>query len=449
MRERILLFSILLALLAFLYVFQNYVNTIFGLIILLCFMTLYGVYTSLALTHKKRKLKKQPIVINENYKPFVSIMIPAHNEESVIAHTVENIRNLTYKNIEIILIDDRSEDNTLEVIKSLADKFDNVKYLSRKKDAFPGKSAVLNDALVIAQGEAILVFDADATVEPDFLSKLVPNLEPEDVGAVQARKVIRNSDTNILTKCQNNEYTLDTYLQVGRDAIKGAVELRGNGELIKRKALEDIGGWNNYTITDDLDMSTRLHIKGWDVRYCLDAKVYEEGVCYIIPLFRQRRRWLEGTIRRYLEYFFQAISSKKMSLKAKLDMVVYITQFIMPLWFLFEIIIRSFKVLTYRVGIPNEIMSSAIISFAVAFGFFFAIRYSLRRYDNMKRWEAFVQASYTALYMLIIWFPMVLFICGKILFCKKDMNWGKTTHGLIVEEEQNIENSQEKDLHEV
>ena len=449
MRERILLFSILLALLAFLYVFQNYVNTIFGLIILLCFMTLYGVYTSLALTHKKRKLKKQPIVINENYKPFVSIMIPAHNEESVIAHTVENIRNLTYKNIEIILIDDRSEDNTLEVIKSLADKFDNVKYLSRKKDAFPGKSAVLNDALVIAQGEAILVFDADATVEPDFLSKLVPNLEPEDVGAVQARKVIRNSDTNILTKCQNNEYTLDTYLQVGRDAIKGAVELRGNGELIKRKALEDIGGWNNYTITADLDMSTRLHIKGWDVRYCLDAKVYEEGVCYIIPLFRQRRRWLEGTIRRYLEYFFQAISSKKMSLKAKLDMVVYITQFIMPLWFLFEIIIRSFKVLTYRVGIPNEIMSSAIISFAVAFGFFFAIRYSLRRYDNMKRWEAFVQASYTALYMLIIWFPMVLFICGKILFCKKDMNWGKTTHGLIVEEEQNIENSQEKDLHEV
>ena len=456
MRERILLFSILLALLAFLYVFQNYVNTIFGLIILLCFMTLYGVYTSLALTHKKRKLKKQPIVINENYKPFVSIMIPAHNEESVIAHTVENIRNLTYKNIEIILIDDRSEDNTLEVIKSLADKFDNVKYLSRKKDAFPGKSAVLNDALVIAQGEAILVFDADATVEPDFLSKLVPNLEPEDVGAVQARKVIRNSDTNILTKCQNNEYTLDTYLQVGRDAIKGAVELRGNGELIKRKIL--IRSCSNYIGLNEnfyriavrtSDMSTRLHIKGWDVRYCLDAKVYEEGVCYIIPLFRQRRRWLEGTIRRYLEYFFQAISSKKMSLKAKLDMVVYITQFIMPLWFLFEIIIRSFKVLTYRVGIPNEIMSSAIISFAVAFGFFFAIRYSLRRYDNMKRWEAFVQASYTALYMLIIWFPMVLFICGKILFCKKDMNWGKTTHGLIVEEEQNIENSQEKDLHEV
>ncbi|MCM1265274.1 MAG: glycosyltransferase family 2 protein [Candidatus Gastranaerophilales bacterium] len=450
MRERILLFSILIALWTFIYVFQYHVNTIWGLIILLCFMTLYGVYTSLALRHRKRKLKKQPEIINENYKPFVSIMIPAHNEESVITNTVENIRKLTYPNFEIILIDDRSEDNTLSVIKALANKYDNVKCLSRSAEAFPGKSAVLNDALVMAQGEAILVFDADATVEEDFLNKLVPNLEPEDVGAVQARKVIRNSDTNILTKCQNNEYTLDTYLQFGRDAVKGAVELRGNGELIKRKALEDIGGWNNYTITDDLDMATRLHIKGWDIRYCLDAVVYEEGVMYLVPLFRQRRRWLEGTIRRYLEYFFQAIFSKKMSLRAKLDMVIYITQFIMPLWFLFELIIRSFKALTHKgVFIHQEIMSSAIISFAVAFGFFMAIRYSLRRYDFMKRWEAFVQASYTACYMLIIWFPMVLFICGKILFCKKDMNWGKTTHGLIIEEQQHIENAQKKDLQEV
>ena len=440
MRERILLFTILGALWTFIYVFQYHVDTVKGLIILLCFMALYGMYNSLAIWHNKRKLKKNPVEPDETYMPFVSIMIPAHNEESVIAHTVKNIQNMTYRKFEIILIDDRSTDNTFSVIDELSKKYDNVLYLKREEGAFPGKSAVLNDALHLAGGEAILVFDADATVEPDFLSKLIPNLAPRDVGAVQARKVIREANTNILTKCQNNEYTLDTYLQVGSDAIKGAVELRGNGELIKREALEDIGGWNNYTITDDLDMATRLHIKGWDVRYCLDAVVYEEGVKYLVPLFRQRRRWLEGTIRRYLEYFFEAIFSPKMSLRAKLDMVVYITQFIMPLWFLFELLIRGFKLLTHKpgVGIQNELMSSVIISFAVDFGFFFAIRYSLRRYDFMKRWEAFKQASYTALYMLIIWFPMVLYICGKILFCKKDMNWGKTTHGLITEEEQNI-----------
>ena len=101
---------------------------------------------------------------------------------------------------------------------------------------------------------------------------------------------------------------------------------------------------------------------------------------------------------------------------------------------------RGFKLLTHKpgLGIHNELMSSVFISFAVAYGFFFAIRYSLRRYDNMKRWESFKHASYTAIYMLVIWFPMVLYICGKILFKKKDMRWGKTTHGLIREEEQKV-----------
>ena len=363
-------------------------------------------------------------------------MIPAHNEETVISDTVDNIMKLSYQNFEIIIIDDRSTDNTATVIKNLELKYkDKVKILIREKDAFPGKSAVLNDALKLAKGEAILVFDADATVEPDFLSKMVPCLEPADVGAVQARKVIRNGAYNLLTRCQYNEYVLDTYLQVGRDAIKGAVELRGNGELIKRQAIEDIGGWNNYTITDDLDMATRLHIKGWDVRYCPSAEVYEEGIIYLKPLFRQRRRWLEGTIRRYLEYSSEAIKSAKMSLRAKLDMIVYITQFIMPLWMILEILIRTFKALTGKGVLQNEIVSSAIIAMMAAVGFFMAIRYSLRRYDNQKRFPALVQASYTAVYMLIIWFPMVLFICGKILFCKKDLNWGKTAHGLVQEEE--------------
>ena len=268
MRERILLFIILTGLGVFLYIFQNHVNTVVGFVILCVCMVVYGLYSIAATMYQKRKMKKNPPVINEGYKPFVSVMIPAHNEEGVITETVENIRAIDYPNFEIIVIDDRSSDNTSSVILGLAEKYENVIAMVRKPDAFPGKSAVLNDALEVAKGDAILVFDADATVEPDFLNKLIPNLEPSDVGAVQARKIIRNKNVNLLTKCQNNEYTMDTHLQVGRDAVKGAVELRGNGELIKRSALEDIGGWNNYTITDDLDMSTRLHIKGWDVRFC-------------------------------------------------------------------------------------------------------------------------------------------------------------------------------------
>ena len=344
---------------------------------------------------------------------------------------------MNYENFEVIVIDDRSTDNTASIIKDLEQRYEKVTALIRSADAFPGKSAVLNDAFKLAKGEAILVFDADATVDPDFLSIMIPHLEPKDVGAVQARKVIRNKNQNLLTRCQNNEYTMDAHFQVSRDSVKGAVELRGNGELIKRQALESIDGWNNYTIVDDLDMSTRLHIKGWDIRFCLDAVVYEEGIAYIKPLFRQRRRWLEGTIRRYLEYSGAALCSKDMSPVAKIDMVAYISEFIMPMWFLIEILIRGSKVVLKDAS-PHTLYSSIFIGCIIGFGFFLAARYALRRYDFMPRLDATFEALETSIYLFIIWFPLVLFICFKILFMKKDMNWGKTAHGLVLEEEASI-----------
>lgn len=445
MKERIILFTIVFGLGIFLYIFQSYFNTVWGLAFLCTFMFIYALFMNLSYKFQSRKLQKFPPVINENYKPFVSVMIPGHNEESVIEQTVQNILNMDYENFEVIVIDDRSTDNTASVIKDLENKYDKVTALIRDKNAFPGKSAVLNDAMKIAKGEAFLVFDADATVEPDFLSKLIPHLEPKDVGAVQARKVIRNKNFNLLTRCQNNEYTMDTHFQVGRDSVKGAVELRGNGELLKRQAVEDIGGWNNFTIVDDLDMSTRLHIKGWDVRFCQDAIVYEEGIIYLWPLFRQRRRWLEGTIRRYLEHSGAALRSRDMSLRASLDMMAYISQFIMPLWLLMEILIRAFKVLA-KDAPTHTIYSSLIIGCAIGIAFFVAARYALRRYDYMPRLDAAFEAVETSIYLLIIWFPLVLFICFKILFMKKDMNWGKTAHGLVLEEEASIKAFIKKEL---
>ncbi len=441
MKERILLFFIVLGLTAFIYIFQSY--TVWGLAILVLLMAVYAIFTNIAYKIKKRKSLKNPQLKNEQYKPFVSIMIPAHNEESVISNTIETVLNLDYPNFEIIAIDDRSTDNTASVLKNLEKKYPNkVIAFIRDKNAFPGKSAVLNDALQFAKGEAILVFDADATMEPNFLTNLVYELEPKDVGAVQARKVIRNKDINILTRCQNNEMTMDTYFQVSRDSVKGAVELRGNGELIKRTALEDIGGWNNYTITDDLDMSTRLHIKGWDVRFCHETIVYEEGIMYLFPLYRQRRRWLEGTIRRYLEYFWDILTSKKMSMRVRVDMIAYISEFIMPGWFIIEIGILLMKIIV-KDAPPHILLSSIIMGAIIGLGFMIACRYSLRRYDNLSRKDAFFQAIETSIYLLLIWFPLVLFIGTKILFMKKDMNWGKTAHGLI-QHEHAIQKAKEK-----
>lgn len=436
MKERITLLIIITGLIAFLIIFQNYFNTMWAIIFLVGFMTLYSIYMWIATKYRKRKLRKNPPIINYDFHPFVSILIPCHNEHEVIEKTALNILNIDYSDFEVILIDDRSEDDTAKIIKNLEKKYDKITALIRPKDAIAGKSAVLNDALKIAKGEAILVFDADAKVESDFLNKMIVKLEPADVGAVQAQKVIINAKQNFLTQCQYNEYILDTHLQIGRDAVRGAVELRGNGELIKRQAIVSIDGWNEQTITDDLDMSTRLHIKGWDIRFCPEAKVYEEGVITFGALIRQRRRWVEGSIRRYLEYAGQVFTSEDMSLRVGFDLIAYISEFLLPFWLIAEIFIQAFHFIK---GDTNCILSSAILVITTAFFFIGSFIYGLKKYADLDFKNAIYQAIVTSIYFLTIWFPIAMLIIFKIVFTRKTMDWGKTQHGVAqVESEVNL-----------
>lgn len=436
MKDRLVLLVIVSVMMVLLYFFQNNMNTPCAFIAILVFMGVYSAYMQIAYKHRIRKQVKHPVEKNYNYKPFVTIMVPAHNEENVISKTIENIFELDYPNYELIVIDDRSEDNTAKILEELSRKYSQLKYFSRPQNATGGKSAVLNDALKIAKGEAILVFDADARVKPDFLKELVPSLEPEQVGAVQARKVISNREENFLTRCQDNEMAVDTHFQMGRDAVKGAVELRGNGELIKRTALEDVGGWNEKTITDDLDLSTKMHIKGWDVRFCCDVCVYEEGVTKYIPLLKQRRRWIEGSIRRYLENFTDVLFSKNMSLRVSLDMTAYITEFILPVWMISELAFQSFR---YMKDDNNWILSSLTLSGIMCVFFMLALFYSLKKYVKLKPIDNMFQSVATAMYIVVLWFPLAIFIIFKIIFMKNDLNWGKTSHGSTQNQQLNKE----------
>lgn len=435
MKERIALLVIISFLIAFLIVFQNYFNTMWAIIFLVGFMFLYSFYMWIVTKYRKRKLKKNPPIVNYDFRPFVSILVPCHNEHEVIEKTALNILNLNYNDFEIILIDDRSDDDTAQIIEKLAKEYSKIKALIRPKDAVAGKSAVLNDAMKQAKGEAILVFDADAKIEPDFLDKMLPKLEPADVGAVQAQKVIINAKQNFLTQCQYNEYILDTHLQTGRDAVRGAVELRGNGELIKRQALNSINGWNEATIVDDLDMSTRLHVKGWDIRFCPEARVYEEGVIDFYALIRQRRRWVEGSIRRYLEYAWDVFTSKDMSLRVGFDLIAYITEFLLPFWLITEIFIQAFH---FVKGYDNCILSSIIMVVATGIFFTCGFIYSLRKIANYSFSKAFIQSILTSVYFLTIWFPIAMFIIFKIIFTKKTMDWGKTQHGVAMIDDEEI-----------
>lgn len=432
MKDRVLLILMLLTLWSFLVKFNYYMPQQPAFILLMGFVVGYTILMNIAYKHQRRKLKKKPPVEDTSYRPFISIMVPCHCEEAVIGETIDNIMALDYDNFELIVIDDRSTDGTAAVLHKIQESFgDKMKVIVRPMDAFPGKSAVLNESMEFARGEVICVFDADARIKPDFLTRILPKLAPKDVGAVQARKVVSNRDFNFLTRCQDNELTLDSHFQCGRDSIKGAVELRGNGQLIKREALLSVEGWNNYSITDDLDLSTKLHLKGWDVRFCLAVEVYEEGVLTCGALIKQRRRWIEGSVRRYLDYFDQMLTSPTISLFARVDMLAYIAEFLLPIWLVSECIMQTFK---WAQGAENNMMSSFALIIGLALFFVAGLLYSLRKYQNLSYWETFKQSIETAVYLVLFWSPLVIFIIPKIIFAKRSMDWGKTNHGILEEE---------------
>jgi 1,2-diacylglycerol 3-beta-glucosyltransferase len=306
---------------------------------------------------------------------------------------------------------------------------------------------VLNEALALTDGEIICVFDADAHVEPDFLTKIVPYLEDENVGAVQARKVIANWRENWLTRCQNYEYSLDANFQYGRDSVRGAVELRGNGQLVKREALEEVKGWNKQTLTDDLDLSTRLHIEGWDIRFAYKVTVFEEGIPEFDALLKQRRRWTEGTLFRYLEYAGPLLKSRKASLRTTLDMVAYFLEFLLPLWLVLDFIqlvvgfifnnpaFTPFLSALFGVKLVvsdptfTHFLSSLLIVPVFSTGTCIALIVAIIRFNRPPVWEAILWGVITGLYMTILWFPMVFAIMVKVLFQKRRRTrWDKTRH---------------------
>jgi 1,2-diacylglycerol 3-beta-glucosyltransferase len=400
-----------------------------SVVLLLVFMLLYTWLITLAMVHQKRMETRRPKPVNHEYLPKVSVVIAAHNEEVVIENTIRHLMQLDYPNYELLIMDDRSTDQTPAILTRLGSELSlPYRYYLRPQDAIPGKPAVLNEALTITDGEIICVFDADAYVEPDFLRKIVPFLADENVGAVQARKVIANWHENWLTRCQNYEYSLDSHFQYGRDSVRGAVELRGNGQLVKREALEEVNGWNNNTLTDDLDLSTRLHIEGWDIRFAHKVPVFEEGITKFGSLLKQRRRWTEGTLFRYLEYAGPLLRSRKASLRTTLDMVAYFLEFMLPLWLVLDFVQLGWGFLTGDPS-PTRIVSSFMVVPVFCTAMSITLVVAIIRFNRPPVLHALLWGIITGLYMTTIWFPLVFGIIVKVLWQKKRRTrWDKTEH---------------------
>jgi 1,2-diacylglycerol 3-beta-glucosyltransferase len=264
--------------------------------------------------------------------PYVSLLVAAKNEEAVIQNLVRMLCNLDYpqERCELWVINDHSTDKTPILLDQLAAEYDQLNVFHRDANATGGKSGALNQVLPLIKGDVIGVFDADAHVTQDLLRRVLPIFNQSRVGAVQVRKAIANAPLNFWTKGQMAEMALDSYFQNQRTAIGGIGELRGNGQFVRRAALERCGGWNEQTITDDLDLTIRLHLDRWDIRFLEFPAVDEEGVISALSLWHQRSRWAEGGYQRYLDYW-RLIASNRLGLSKTIDLFSFlIIQYLLP-----------------------------------------------------------------------------------------------------------------------
>ena len=299
---------------------------------MIAYMIRHFIFTYQALFMRPQQFVKSFSRISGVYTPKVSILIPARNEEFVIGKILERMAELTYPKdkLEVIVIDDGSTDATGNIADSYARKYDFIKVIHRHKGG-EGKPAALNEGLKFSTGEIILTFDADYYPQLDIVEKLVaPFIDPE-VGAVQGRVTVLNEDESLVSKIVTLEriggYRID---QQARDEMTLIPQYGGTVGGFRRKALEKVGGWDNNMLTEDTDLTIRLILHGYQIRYVNDAEAYEEAVASWRAYWRQRYRWAKGHMQCALKHLRSILTAKHISLYEKAELSLLLFIYFMP-----------------------------------------------------------------------------------------------------------------------
>lgn len=391
-----------------------------GVWVVLGLTTLMGVH-ALRVLRVRPHVAPPPLDISDPQQcPYVSLLVAAKNEEAVIAQLVESLCQLDYPcdRYDLWIIDDNSSDQTPLILKQLAQKYPHLRVLRREPEAGGGKSGALNQAWPQAAGEILVVFDADAQVSPDLLRRVLPWFAQERVGAVQVRKAIANASHNFWTRNQAAEMALDSCVQQQRIAIGGIGELRGNGQFLRRRALESCGGFNEATITDDLDLTLHLHIQGWDIEFLNDAAVLEEGVTTAIGLWHQRNRWAEGGYQRYLDYW-RPLVRNRLGTRKTYDLVMFwFTQYLLPTAAVPDLLMAYLR--------NRPPLLSPVVALAIGFSML-SMMLGLRRTQRQPLWITLWQTLQANVYLLH-WMLVIATMAIRISVRPKRLKWVKTTH---------------------
>lgn len=264
--------------------------------------------------------------------PSVTVLVAAHNEEAVIAHSLDSLIAVQYPRdrFKIIVVNDRSKDRTGEIVDEYVAKHPGLIYHFQRVQGKPGKAAALKDATQLVTSELILVFDADYTPGIGLIKQLAaPFFDPE-VGLVMGRVVPMNTGRNLLTRLLDMEraggYQVDQQARMNMGLVP---QYGGTVGGVRRATLEDVGGWRDDTLSEDTDITYRALLKGWKTVYQNRSECYEEVPENWPVRIRQIIRWAKGHNQSLFRYSGYVLQNNTLLFTERMDALLLLGVYVM------------------------------------------------------------------------------------------------------------------------
>ena len=320
-------------------------------------------------TRKKIALEKAPL-FDETTAPKVTIQLPMYNEMYVAERIIETTALLNYPRdkFQIQVLDD-STDETKDIIankvKEIAAQGIDIIHIHRT-DRTGYKAGALDSAMDQVSGEFIAIFDADFVPDPDFLLKTIPYFQNEKVGVVQTRWGHLNKTYSILTELQafglNGHFAIE---QGGRNARGHYINFNGTAGVWRKTCIADAGGWEHDTITEDLDLSYRAQMNGWEFKYLENVVSPAELPITMSALKSQQHRWMKGGAEVFIKMWKRLVKNPKVRFSDKIHGLAHLFNSTVFVFILFLSILSLF--------VLHIIDSFSDLNFVIQFGSFFII----------------------------------------------------------------------------
>jgi cellulose synthase/poly-beta-1,6-N-acetylglucosamine synthase-like glycosyltransferase len=263
--------------------------------------------------------------------PAVTIQLPIFNERYVVERLIKSICRFDYPKalLEIQILDD-STDDTGDIARMMVNQMKeqgfDIDYIHRD-DRTGFKAGALKEGLKTAKGELVGIFDADFIPQPDFLRETVPYFADPGIGMIQTRWGHINADYSMLTRAQSMGIDGHFGVEQAARAWSGLfMNFNGTAGIWRKKTIEDAGGWQADTLTEDLDLSYRAQLKGWKLSFLSHVVCPAEVPVTITAFKSQQHRWAKGSIQTAKKNLGKLFKSD-LPLLVKLQALLHLTHY--------------------------------------------------------------------------------------------------------------------------